>query len=108
MKINEIFKEYFKNDIFVLLEKLKIENADRLNETISRNNNAYNNFIKTEQNKEYNFKKKYNGICFKFLNDSELHFNKNIKESIKKIYEEPIPNYDGYLARGNLIDLFKF
>jgi len=98
MSINDSSDDYYSSNAFNFLKK---PSKDSLNNENNSNKNVNNN----NQVNEKNITGRKIPRDAQFLNKTKSAYEKSIKDSNKAIYEEPVPNYDGYLAKGNFYNI---
>ena len=100
---NDSNQDHYSSDAFNFLKfsnKKNIYIADSSIKDNKTQNHSDANNLESTKNKKQEYTRKI-PINAKFLNQNQTPaFEKNIKDSSKAIYEEPISNYDGYLGKG--------
>ncbi len=91
-------QDYYSSNAFSFLKKTS--HNYQVNDLNYESGSSDNIKFELLDNKDYKIKIPKNA---QFLNQTNSAYEKNIKDSHKAIYEQPIPTFDGYLTKGNLI-----
>jgi len=89
--------DYYSSDAFSFLKKPKSNNVSSKSEETKEINKDNSHNIKEVKTTLKSTKSRNSQILYP---NSSSHYEKNIKESNKAIYQEPVPNFDSYMAKG--------
>lgn len=87
-KVDDDNDDYYTSETFNFLKNKNINNTTKPNE-INNNKNISRNKVKIPKDAQ-------------FLNEKSSAYEKDIKQSNKAIYAEPVPNYDGFFTKSNI------
>jgi hypothetical protein len=97
--------DYYKSDDFSFFKSKKLQTSQKINEEKPKSNiktsssNKSLSELSDEEKSNFRKNKNLNVSNEKFYSGNTNTYVKSIKESNRAIYQEPIPNFDGYFSK---------